>query len=101
MKLLISQYLDAARAQTIVLLPSTTHLAFISDRRIGAACPCVSKPIFSAGAIMDNTVNEGGDKFQGEQFDTGYGTHDGRGNVNTNSREEPSTSQYGVCLHAC
>lgn len=50
---------------------------------------------------MDNTVNEGGDKFQGEQFDTGYGTHDGRGNVNTNSREEPGTSQYGVCLHAC
>ena len=40
---------------------------------------------------MDNTVDEGGDKFQGGQFDTGYGTHDGRGNVNTHSREQPGT----------
>ena len=40
---------------------------------------------------MDNTVNEGGDKFQGGQVDTGYGTHDGRGNAMTNSQEQPGT----------
>lgn len=51
---------------------------------------------------MDNTVNEGGDKSQGSQSDTGYGTHDGRGNVKTDSREQKGTgfdTNTGLDLH--